>query len=65
MGWGHRRTALAAYAVMIATGGAALAARGAGEAGQAAVLIAAALLYGALLALVERSWRRHQAAARA
>jgi UDP-N-acetylmuramyl pentapeptide phosphotransferase/UDP-N-acetylglucosamine-1-phosphate transferase len=65
MGWGHRKTALAAYAVMIATGGAAVAARGAGDAGQAAVLIAAGILYFVLLALVERSWRRHQATARA
>ena len=64
MGWGHRKTALAAWAVMIATGGAALAARGAEAAGQAAVLAGAGLLYLVLLALVERSWRRHQAAAR-
>ena len=63
MGWGHRKTALAAYAVMAATGGAALAARAAGDAGQTGVLIAAAILYAALLALVDRSWRRHRAAA--
>jgi UDP-N-acetylmuramyl pentapeptide phosphotransferase/UDP-N-acetylglucosamine-1-phosphate transferase len=64
MGWGHRKTALAAYAVMVATGGAALAARDAGVAGQAAVLIAAGLLYCVLLAAAERGWRRHEAAAR-
>jgi UDP-N-acetylmuramyl pentapeptide phosphotransferase/UDP-N-acetylglucosamine-1-phosphate transferase len=65
MGWGHRKTALAGYAVMIASGGAALAARGAGAAAQAAVLAAAAIAYLALGALIERGWRRHEAAARA
>ncbi len=65
MGWGHRKTALAAYAVMIASGAAALAARGAGAGGQVAVLAAAAMAYLALVALIERGWRRHQAAARA
>ncbi len=65
MGWGHRKTALAAYAVMIASGAAALAARGGGAAAQAAVLAAAGLAYLALVALIERGWRRHEAAARA
>ena len=65
MGWGHRKTALAGYAVMIASGGAALAAREAGAAVQAAVLAAAGMGYLALVALIERSWRRHDAAARA
>lgn len=65
MGWGHRKTALAAYAVMIATGGAALAARNAGGADQAAVLAGTAILYLVLLVRVERGWRRHVAAGRA
>lgn len=65
MGWGHRKTALAGYAVMIASGGAALAARDAGAAVQAAVLAAAGMAYLALVALIGRSWRRHEAAAQA
>lgn len=65
MGWGHRKTALAGYAVMIASGGAALAARDAGAAAQTAVLAAAGLAYLALVALIERSWRRHLAAGHA
>jgi UDP-N-acetylmuramyl pentapeptide phosphotransferase/UDP-N-acetylglucosamine-1-phosphate transferase len=64
MGWGHRRTALAGYALMIASGGAALAALGAGHGAQAAVLAAAGLCYLALLALAERGWRRFEAGAR-
>jgi hypothetical protein len=65
MGWGHRKTALAAYAVMGATGAAALAARGAGDAGQAATLGGAAILYLIVLVRLELSWRRHEAAGRA
>jgi UDP-N-acetylmuramyl pentapeptide phosphotransferase/UDP-N-acetylglucosamine-1-phosphate transferase len=65
MGWGHRKTALAGYVVMIASGATALAARDAGAAAQAAVLAAAGLAYLALVALIERSWRRHLAAGHA
>jgi UDP-N-acetylmuramyl pentapeptide phosphotransferase/UDP-N-acetylglucosamine-1-phosphate transferase len=58
MGWGHRKTALAGYALMLASGVAALAALTSTEAMRAAVLAAAALAYLALIALIERGWRR-------
>jgi UDP-N-acetylmuramyl pentapeptide phosphotransferase/UDP-N-acetylglucosamine-1-phosphate transferase len=65
MGWGHRRTALTGYALMIASGAAALAALGRTPATQAAVLAGAGLVYLALLALAGRSWRQFEAAGRA
>jgi UDP-N-acetylmuramyl pentapeptide phosphotransferase/UDP-N-acetylglucosamine-1-phosphate transferase len=60
MGWGHRRTALAGYAVMIASGAAALAALHADAAAQTAVLAVSGLAYLALIALAERNWRRFE-----
>jgi UDP-N-acetylmuramyl pentapeptide phosphotransferase/UDP-N-acetylglucosamine-1-phosphate transferase len=58
MGWGHRRTALAGYALMLACGAAALAALALSPVAQAAVLAACAAAYLALIALVELGWRR-------
>lgn len=58
MGWGHRKTALSAYALMVACGMLSLMALSIAAAMQAAVLMAAALAYLALIALIERNWRR-------
>jgi UDP-N-acetylmuramyl pentapeptide phosphotransferase/UDP-N-acetylglucosamine-1-phosphate transferase len=58
LGWGHRRTALAEYSVMLVSGAVALAALALPPAGQAATLAAAALAYAALIALIERAWRK-------
>jgi UDP-N-acetylmuramyl pentapeptide phosphotransferase/UDP-N-acetylglucosamine-1-phosphate transferase len=59
LGWGHRRTALAEYALMAACGAAALWASRAAPAVQAAVLAAAALLYLVLATAVDRAWKAH------
>lgn len=61
MGWGHRRTAFAEYALMLACAAAALAALALPPPAQLAVLGAAATAYLALIALIERGWRRHAA----
>lgn len=65
MGWGHRNTALAEYALMVVSGLLALAALAASPSAQAVALISAAAGYAALIAWVERAWRRSgQGAAR-
>lgn len=58
LGWGHRRTALAEYVLMLASGALALAALAMPAALQAGLLVVAAAAYVALIALIERSWRR-------
>lgn len=59
MGWGHRKTALAEYALMATGGAAALAGMQLPAASQWIVLAAAAFVYLALIALVELRWRDH------
>ena len=58
MGWGHRNTALAEYGLMAVGGAIALAALAVSEFAQALTLAAAAAAYAALLAWIERAWRR-------
>jgi UDP-N-acetylmuramyl pentapeptide phosphotransferase/UDP-N-acetylglucosamine-1-phosphate transferase len=58
LGWGHRKTALVEYALMLACGMLALAALAAPAPTQAGLLAAAAAAYLALLAAIERAWRR-------
>ncbi|HSB49205.1 MAG TPA: glycosyl transferase, partial [Burkholderiales bacterium] len=58
LGWGHRKTALAEYALMLACGVAALAALAAPAATQAGLLAAAAAVYLGMLAAIERAWHR-------
>lgn len=58
LGWGHRRTAFAEYALMLACGGTALIALSLPLAGQAAVLSAAVAVYCVLIAVVTRRWNR-------
>ena len=63
LGWGHRRTALAEYGLMLACGATALAALAAPISVQAVLLAAAGAAYLALIAAVGRAWRRRQPAA--
>jgi len=56
LGWGHRRTALAEYALMIACGATAIAASRATPMTQAAALAAVTLVYVALAVAVDRAW---------
>lgn len=62
MGWGHRRAAIAEYALMTLCGIAALAGLRWPHAGQMAMLLAAVLLYVLIGALVERAWRGYRTA---
>lgn len=58
MGWGHRRTALAEYALMLVCGGAALWAIGQPVYSQLVTLLALAVLYACLAIAVDAAWRR-------
>ena len=62
MGWGHRRTALAEYALMTLCGIAAVAGLGWPVAGQMTMLLAVVLVYGLIFGVVEMAWRGHRAA---
>lgn len=59
LGLGHRNTALAEYALMLACGGSALCLLGASATTQSAVVFVWATLYGFLLAFVDNAWARH------
>jgi UDP-N-acetylmuramyl pentapeptide phosphotransferase/UDP-N-acetylglucosamine-1-phosphate transferase len=59
LGWGHRNTALAEYALMAACGALALWALGQPAAAQWAAVGAAVVAYLVLAALVDVAWRRH------
>jgi len=59
LGWGHRNTALAEYALMAACGALALWALGQPAAVQWAAVGAAIVAYLVLAALVDLAWRRH------
>jgi UDP-GlcNAc:undecaprenyl-phosphate/decaprenyl-phosphate GlcNAc-1-phosphate transferase len=58
LGWGHRNTALAEYALMAACAAVALAAHRAPLAVQIAVCASGALAYAALAVIVDGAWRR-------
>jgi UDP-N-acetylmuramyl pentapeptide phosphotransferase/UDP-N-acetylglucosamine-1-phosphate transferase len=58
LGWGHRKTALAEYSLMLACGVLALAALAAPAAVRAGLLTAAAVVYLGMLAAIERAWHR-------
>lgn len=58
MGWGHRKTALAEYLLMLVCGCAALLALAAPPHLQAAVVVAVAALFVSLALWVDASWRR-------
>lgn len=57
LGWGHRRTALAEYALMVACGAAALAGRDASPGAQWVLLLVAGLVYAALITTITLAWR--------
>ena len=59
LGWGHRNTALAEYALMAACGALALWALGQLPAMQWTALGGAAVVYVVVAALVDAAWRRH------
>ena len=61
MGWGHRRTALIEYALMLVSGLAALTALSTGRTMQAMLVAAAVLLYAGLAVAVDRAWFRFHA----
>lgn len=63
LGWGHRKTALAEYALMLACGAAGLSALAAAAAVQLALLGAACAAYLALIAAIGRAWSRRPASA--
>jgi UDP-GlcNAc:undecaprenyl-phosphate/decaprenyl-phosphate GlcNAc-1-phosphate transferase len=63
LGWGHRKTALAEYGAMLASGAAALGALALPAAAQAGLLAGIAAAYLLIIALIERAWRRHGATA--
>jgi len=63
MGWSHRRTALAEYALMLACAAAALALRESEERVQRLALAGVAAAYVALMLLVDRAWRARRAEA--
>jgi UDP-N-acetylmuramyl pentapeptide phosphotransferase/UDP-N-acetylglucosamine-1-phosphate transferase len=65
MGWGHRNTALAEYALMLSCGIAGFAALASSPATQASVIAAAALAYFTLARAVDRAWLRFDARASA
>jgi UDP-N-acetylmuramyl pentapeptide phosphotransferase/UDP-N-acetylglucosamine-1-phosphate transferase len=58
MGWGHRGTALAEYALMLACGGLAVLALFLPAAGQVALLGIAAVAYAGMIAAIEHAWAR-------
>ena len=58
LGWGHRRTALAEYALMVACSAAALAALGWTASAQLALLLTAAVVYAVLIGVIQAAWRK-------
>lgn len=60
LGWGHRRTALAAYALMLLCVVVALAVRTSSAAMQVVALVGCALVLALAGAAVDAAWRRHQ-----
>jgi UDP-GlcNAc:undecaprenyl-phosphate/decaprenyl-phosphate GlcNAc-1-phosphate transferase len=58
MGWGHRNTAVAEYALMLSVGMIALVVLKAPTAMQSAALVATTAAYAGLIGWVERAWRR-------
>jgi len=64
LGWGHAKTAISEYALMLASGLLALAALALPAGLQAVLLAVAAATYLALIALIERAWRRVSAESR-
>jgi UDP-N-acetylmuramyl pentapeptide phosphotransferase/UDP-N-acetylglucosamine-1-phosphate transferase len=62
LGWGHRGTALAGYALMLACGVLGLVAASLPVAGQIAITGAVALAYAGMIAGIGRAWTRRRRA---
>ena len=62
MGWGHRRTAIAEYALMCVCGVAAIAGLNWPRAGQVALLVTMTLIFALLIFIVGIAWRKFQLA---
>jgi UDP-N-acetylmuramyl pentapeptide phosphotransferase/UDP-N-acetylglucosamine-1-phosphate transferase len=60
LGWGHRRTAFAEYALMLVCGIAALAGLQWPVSGQTALLVAATVAYAAIIVVITLAWRKAQ-----
>ena len=58
MGWGHRRTALAEYALMLACSAAALAGLAWTPSAQLTLLVTAAVVYAVLIGVIQTAWRK-------
>lgn len=61
MGWGHRRTALVEYVLMICVGSSALVALRWTQSMQLTLLLSWTLIYLGLALLLDRAWRQYQA----
>jgi len=64
MGWGHRNTALAEYALMALMAAAALSVLALPASGQYTMLLLAAALYLAIAALIDQRWKAHLSGAK-
>lgn len=64
LGLGHRRVALLEYGLMLACGASAMVLLSASAPLQATILLAWCVVYGLLMAAVDRAWRRHLAESR-
>lgn len=62
LGWGHRGTALAGYALMVACGVLGLVAVAAPVSGQVTIMAAVALAYAGMIAGIGRAWTRRSRA---
>ena len=62
MGWGHRNTALAEYALMLLAGMSALWGIGLAHTGQYFLLLGWAIAYLALMVSIDKHWREYQSA---
>ncbi|MDD5300782.1 MAG: glycosyltransferase family 4 protein [Gallionella sp.] len=60
MGWGHRNTALAEYALMLLAGASALWGMNMGNTVQSCLLLAWSIVYFVLMAWIDRRWREYQ-----
>lgn len=60
MGWGHRKTAIAEYVVMLLAGGSALWGNGMDVRSQVLLLLCWCTIYYGLMVWIDRRWRRHE-----
>ena len=62
MGWGHRNTAFAEYALMLLAGGSALWGTSVSNIGQVCLLLVWCLAYLVLMRHLDKCWQKHQSA---